>query len=136
VAVERIEGMAVAAGVLCPVHSGVRVLQKRLRVRSVVGEEADADRGADEDLYAGDDEGSAERAADFPRDDRCGLAGVLGVVIVLVRLDVGEEHEELVASLASDNVGGARRVLQASRDRAEELVAGCVTTAVVDELEV
>ena len=136
VAVERIEGMAVAARVLRAVHRGVRVLQESLRVRRVVGEEADADRGADEDLHAGDDEGSQQRAADLPRDDRGGLAGVLGVVLVAVRLDVGEEDEELVASLAGDYVGGARRALKASRDRAQELVAGRVAEAVVDQLEV
>ena len=119
VAVERIEGMAVAARVLRAVHRSVRVLQESLRVGRVVGEEADADRGADEDLHAGDDEGSQQRAADLPRDDRGGLAGVLGVVLVAVRLDVGEEDEELVASLAGDHVGGARRALKPSRDRAE-----------------
>ena len=80
--------------------------------------------------------GAQQRAADLPRDDRGGLAGVLGVVLVAVRLDVGEEDEELVASLAGDYVGGARRALKASRDRAQELVAGRVAEAVVDQLEV
>ena len=136
VAVERIEGMAVAARVLRPVHGRVRMLQKGLGVGRVVGEEADADRGADEDLDAGDDEWSQQCAADLPRDDRGGFAGVLGVVLVAVRLDVGEEDEELVASLSGDHVGGSRRAPKASRDGAQELVAGRVAEAVVDQLEV
>ena len=100
------------------------------------GKRLDADRGADEDLHAGDDERRAQRAADLARDDRGGLARVFGVVLVAVRLDVGEQDEELVAALPRDHVGGAGRARQPSCDRAEELVAGRVPEAVVDELEV
>ena len=51
-------------------------------------------------------------------------------------LDVGDEHEELVASEPGDDVGRAHGVAEPVGDDAQELVAGRVAVAVVHELEV
>ena len=63
------------------------------------------------------------------RADR--LGDVLGIVV-----EIGEEHQELVAALASEHVGVAEHAAQAGRDRRQELVPGGVAELVVDGLEV
>ncbi len=50
-------------------------------------------------------------------------------------LDVLDQDGELVAAEARDGVARAQRLLEARRDRGEQLVAGGVPEAVVDELE-
>ena len=49
---------------------------------------------------------------------------------------VGHQHEELVAALSPDDVARAAGPAQALGDGGQELVAGLVPEAVVDELEV
>ena len=50
-------------------------------------------------------------------------------------VDVGTDHDELVAAQARDGVGRAHRVGQPGRQREQHLVAGGVPERVVDGLE-
>ena len=52
------------------------------------------------------------------------------------RGQVGEQHEELVAAVAPDEVGRPGRAAKAVRDRHEQLVTHVVAEAVVHDLEV
>ena len=114
-----------------PLALAVYMARSALRSSSsgvVVGPQpgGDADAGAGVHLAALD-------------DDR----GVEGVEDALGHLDHGagvgrvlEEHRELVAAEPGGGVAGAQAAAQAVGHRAEELVAGAVAEAVVDELEV
>src|SRR2546430_437809 len=52
------------------------------------------------------------------------------------RLDLGKQYRKLIAAQSPDRVVGAQGPLQGSHDPAQQLVAGCVSVPVVDELEV
>ena len=66
-----------------------------------------------------------------------GLGDPLRVVApVLVAVDVGDEEEELVASLAGDDVGLPGGGVEALGHLADQAVAGAVAEGVVHELEV
>ena len=112
------------------------MLHERLRVVGVPREEADAQRRRHVELGAGDLERLPQRRLD-PRRDGLGHDGG-GVSLGKGRrqLEIGEQHQELVSSGASHQVGLACRLAESLRDQDDQLVARLVPQAVVDQLEV
>src|SRR3954463_15982055 len=118
---ERRVGAALA-GALGAVHGHVGVAQEVLRVVLAV---RDPHARADEHLAPEHGERLAERG-DHP----------FGDVRRAVRVaDVAEQDGELIAADARGRVAPAQTVAQPARDVDEELIAGDVTEAVVDDLE-
>src|SRR5438477_141223 len=78
------------------------------------GMEADAERGRHDLLVAVDVVGTPQLGHDLARHPR----GILRLV------DLRQQHQELVAAVAADGVGGAHQVDQARGDLLEQLVAG------------
>ena len=88
--------------------------------------DGDPDRAADDDRVGAEQDRPAQLAQDpVGRDDR--LVGVA---------DMREEHRELVAALAADDVLGPDRTDQPLGDPDEDLVPGRVAVGVVDPLEI
>ena len=69
-----------------------------------------------------------------PREQRADALGHLDRLALVVQ--VLDQDGELVAAEAGNGVSRAQRLLQPRRDAGEQLVAGRVTEAVVDQLEV
>ena len=114
---------------LGPVHRRVGVADQHVGVGRLAGRgpgDGDPDAGGDEVLGAADRVGLGEGGGD-PVGDRHRL--------VLVGEAV-DQDAELVAAEAGDDVAGAQVGAEARRDRAQQLVAGVVAEAVVDQLEV
>jgi hypothetical protein len=106
-----------------PVHRRVGVSEENLRV--VFAHHRDADACGDDDLFAADRERllhELEHAA----GER---------VRVDLAADALAHHHELVATEAGYQVAGTQRVTQARREIDEQLVAGRVPHAVVEDLE-
>ena len=120
-----VHGVGVPPLVLGAVHGGVGVLQQGVRLLAVPRVESHADAGRDVELVLAEVERLPER--------RQQLAGDAHGVVLLLQL--GEEHDELVATHAGDCVALANGVLEALGDQLQELVAGRVPEAVVDLLE-
>ena len=118
-----------AAALLGPVHRGVGVADQQLGVDgSRVGGpgDGDADAGGDEVVGAAHRVGLGEGGGDAIGDrDRLVLVG-----------EAVDEDAELVAAEAGDDVAGPQVGAQPRRDRPQQLVAGVVADAVVDQLEV
>ena len=116
-----------AAGLLGAVHRGVGVADQVLDVLVRIGGERDADAGA-EDIVSPcvQVERQAERRAARARPTAIG---------VLLVDDVLAQDRELVAAEARDRLVPAQRVAQALGDGDDQLVAGGVAEAVVDDLE-
>ncbi len=114
---------------LGPVHRRVRVADQHVRIgRLASGRSGDRDpeAGADEVLGALDRVGVRECARDAIGDrDRLVLVG-----------EPIDQDAELVTAEAGDDVPGAQVRAQTRRDGTEQLVAGMVAEAVVDQLEV
>jgi len=107
------------------VHGLIRLVQQVLRRRVLAGRKRDPDAAADADLPFAEPEGPPQ-LVDDPVGDEGG---------VLERLDLAQEHHELVAAHASHRVRLPDRVPEALPDPAEELVAHQVAEAVVHRLE-
>ena len=109
----------------------LRVVHRRVRLPEQAGAarpdaaEGDPDAGAREDLGALDDERAVEALQQAPGHD-LRLGGV----------DTLEQDGELVAAQTRDGIGIADGLPKAACDADEQLVAGGVTEAVVDGLEV
>ena len=120
---------APAAALLGPVHRRVGVADQQLGVGRLAAcrpGDGDADAGGDEMVGAAHRVGLREGAR-HPVGDRQRL--------VLVGEPV-DEDAELVAAEAGDDVAGAQVGAQARRHRPQQVVAGVVADAVVDQLEV
>jgi hypothetical protein len=109
------------------VHRRVRVAQQRLGVGRVIRIQADADAGAGPHLGTGDCERLAEGDVELRTD---GLGDVLGSVV-----QVGEQHQELVAAVTGEHIGIAQHGAQASCHRRQELVADRVAEASLTALK-
>ena len=120
-----IELAAVTALGLGLVHGRVGVLDQGGDVEAVLGVEADADAGADEELVVVELERCAEAFEQFLRD----LFGVLRLV------QAGQQDDEFVAAETGHGVDIAQLQFQACGDGLEQLVADRVAEAVVDLLE-
>ena len=131
VAIERV---TVASGLLHRVHRNIGVLEQRRAVVGVARIDADADARADVDLDPFDEERRPQAPAQRVRHHLGSTheGGLLG----RVALEVGEEDQELVAALACDNVRLSDRGAQPRPDCLQQLVAGRMPEAVVDQLEV
>jgi hypothetical protein len=121
----RVELVVVAPLLLGPVHGRVGVPHQRLRIAAVLGIEADADAGRDEQLAVGDGEGDLERVDD--------LLGDLGRVLDL--LDARDHQRELVAAETGHRVALAHAAAHPLRHQAQESVPHRVSEGVVDVLE-
>ena len=117
-------GAAFAAG-LRLVHGQVCLPQQVLGCGLGVGGGDHADAGADDCLVISDGEGCCELAADPRSDGR--HDGAVG--------HIGADHDELVASQTGDHVMGAHASADALAGQHEELVAHCVSQAVIDLFE-
>ncbi len=119
------ELVARAAASLGAVHRRVGVLQEARRaLRRPVGDR-DADAGRHRDLGARERERFGERLR--------GALGQLGGLLLAAQ--VLAEHHELVAADAGDGVLATHGRGQAAAHRHQQLVAGLVAEAVVDQLE-
>src|SRR5437667_2972207 len=115
-------GYGVAALMLREVHRGVGHLDELLRDRAVQGEAGDAEAGGDV-LFAEEGIGGDPTAKLHGE-----LAGVLHV-------GFGHEDDELVAAVASDDIGAAAVLLEDVADALEDEVAFEVAVEIVDEFE-
>ena len=106
VGVEELEG--VAPELLRPVHRDVRVLQQLLRIVGIVRIDADADRRGHVDVVLLDPERLRDGVQQLLRD----VSEHIGIVEVL------DDHHELVAAQAREQVGFAQRRRQRPRSRA------------------
>jgi hypothetical protein len=126
-----VEAASVASGRFRLVHRGVGVLEERLGVRGVEGEEAHPDARADVELGAGGRDRAEERLADTARRHlgraRAGLEGAG---------EVRHQDEELVAAVASHDIRSPRGRPEPLGHCHQQLVAGLVPEAVVHDLEV
>src|SRR5439155_7893180 len=104
-------------------------------VLSVLGEEADSDARRDEELRFEQGEGKLEGLVD-PASRGQGAFSGAAVSILRLRAQVGQEDKELVTSLPGYHVAGPDRPAQARSHLPKEFVPGCVSKAVVDQLEV
>ena len=116
-------------GVLRPVHGDVGLREELLGAVGISRIEARADAGMGVELGGRQPHGRAQRRADV-------LGDALGRLDRSLGIDVGDEHEELIASEPGHDVGRAHGVAEPVGDDAQELVAGRVAVAVVHELEV
>ena len=107
------------------VHRDVGVLQQLFRIVRVVGIDRDADRRRDEDVVLLDLERLRDRVEQLLRD----AAQHRRIVEVL------DDHHELVAAQARQQVGLAQRARQRGRHALQELVADAMAERVVDVLE-
>ena len=118
-----------AAAFLGPVHRGVGVADQQVGVDRLAGRRArhgDADAGADEVVDPAHRVGLGEGGGDAVGDrDRLVLVG-----------EPVDEDAELIAAEAGDDVARPQVPAQARRHRSQQLVAGVVAHAVVDQLEV
>ena len=130
---EAIAAVVVALGGVDPVpgapalglvHRDVGVAQQGARVLGVLGEDGDADARADVQRDPGERVGAPERRAQPGGRHR----GRLGVGVL-------DQHAELVAAQAGDDVAGAHRRAQPRADAAQQLVADVVAERVVELLE-
>jgi hypothetical protein len=114
------------ARLLGAVHGRIGVAQQRMGVVLARPAEADADAGRDVAALAVEHERLAQRVGQPSRDlQRVGLAR-----------DAGQQHGELVAAEAGDDVAGTQHAAQPLGHAAEQPVAGAVAQRVVDHLEV
>ena len=127
------DDVAARPPVLALIHGCVGVLEEILAVRRVARVEADADARRDVQLGLTDHEGLAHDLGDA-RGHALGDLERVGAVD-RVPVKVGEEQEELVAALPRDEIGLPSCRSQPLRRLAQQLVAGTVPQAVVDELE-
>ena len=116
--------VAALARALRVVHRRVGLAEQARAARAGAAER-DADAGAREDLGALDDDRPVEA-----------LEQAAGHDLRLRGVDALEQDGELVAAQTRDGVGVAHGLAQAAGDADEQLVAGRVTEAVVDGLEV
>ena len=116
---------AVAAQRLGLVHGLVGVLHQVAHFAAVVGEQRDADRGADEDSLALQFEGLAQQVEQLLRH-RLGLLGLF---------ERRQQHGELVATQARAGVTGTQGAADAFGGQLQQAVAGGVPQRVVDLLE-
>ena len=107
------------------VHGDVRVAQERLRI-AVAARQGDADAGRNGEADAGHFDRELEELEHAITD-----GGRL-----VVRGDILEQDGELVAPESRDGVDGPQSIPDPRCDAAEQLVAGAVSHAVVDGLEV
>jgi hypothetical protein len=107
------------------VHRGVGPLDQRGDVLAVLGPAGDAQRRADLELDALDQEGLGERGEDLLADLGAGLGVRRG----------RQQHGELVAAQARDRVAGAQHAGDPRPDEPQEAIAVVVAQRVVDELE-
>ena len=118
-----------AAAFLRPVHRRVGVADQHVRVGGLAGRgtgDGDPEAGGDEVVGAGDHVGLGEGRRDAIGDrDRLVLVG-----------ETVDQDPELVAAEAGDDVPRPQVGPQPRRDRPQQLVAGVVAEAVVDQLEV
>ncbi len=117
--------VGVAAVFLGLEHRDVGVADQRIHVGAVLGEQAHADAGRAEDLALADDEGLPETVEDLLGDD----------VGARLAVQVGQQHEELVAAQAGHGIAVAQHRAQSRRRGAQHRVPESVAVAVVDELE-
>jgi hypothetical protein len=113
---------AVAALALGGVEGAIGGVDEGARVDALVGAvgaDAEADGDGHGSVLVGD--GSAEVVGEVSRD---------------VFVHVGEEHAELFAAVAADEVGAAYVGLEGLADVRQDVVAGGVAVGVVDLLEV
>jgi hypothetical protein len=122
-----VDGDAAARG-LRLVHRGVRVLDQRRGPVGVAREDADADAGVDQQLGGAERERHRQQVAHALPDD-------LGLGARQQR-QAAQEHEELVAAAAREQVARAHGAAQAGGDLAQQAVAHVVPERVVDALEV
>ncbi len=117
---------AMSALVLGAVHRGVGVADEGLRRLGSVSGAGDPDAGGDEDLVVGEQDGTRDLFEDS-----------VGEAHHRVRVvDVGAEDRELVTAETGHGVARSQHATEAVADGHEELVAGFVSQAVVDDLEV
>jgi hypothetical protein len=114
-----------APGALGLVHGGVGIAQHVLGPAVAEGAEGDADAGGTGDFVVAHHEGLAQRGHQ-PLGQHHG--------VVLVHDVVGQDRE-LVAAQPRQHVARAQLLLHAPRHLLQQLVAGGVAQAVVDELE-
>ncbi len=114
-----------AAELLGLVHRGVGVAHERRAVDARAVGEGEADRRAHVQLVGAEGDRLLKRLAE-PVAERDG---------VVVGVEVGAQHGELVAAEARDQVVLPDPSLQSPRDRLQQLVAERVPEGVVDELE-
>ena len=114
------------AQLLGVMHGRVRMTQQDFEVDAVVGKEADAEAAIDAHFLA------------FEHDRR--TDGILDAVQDVQRVAqptvVAEDEHEFVAAVAGDGVRIAQAGFQPAGDFDQQFVAGAMTEAVVDELEV
>ena len=106
------------------VHGDVGAPQQRARVGPMLGEDRNANAGADFHLMAVDDERLLERF-EQPAGRHFGL----------VRVRSGQQHGELVAAQARGRVAFAKHALESHAQLAQEQIAKVVPERIVDFLE-
>ena len=122
--VEQLE--AGPSEVLGAVHGGVGVAEQRLGMGELAVGQGHADAGGDRELAGAEhDRRRLERGRDAQGDGR----GLVGVV------DVAAHDHELVATEPGHHVAGSEHAGDAAGRLDEQLVAGVVAEAVVDDLE-
>ena len=119
------ELVRVAAEVLRAVHRDVGVLQELFRIVGVVGIHRDADRRRHVDVVLLDLERLRDRVEQLLRD----AAEHRRIVEIL------DDHHELVAAQAREQIGLAQRAGQRRGHPLQELVADAMAERVVDVLE-
>ncbi len=118
-------GRDARAAVLGLVHRHVGAAQERAEVVAVLAEIGDADAGAELDRHAAEVQRTGERRAQAVGQ----LDGGAAVP------QVGDQHRELVAAQAREDVGRSQRLPQALGGVDEQRVALLVAERVVDLLE-
>ena len=118
------------------VHGGVRVLEERRSVGGIAGEQRHAHRAGCVEHDAAEVEGLPERVVQTLDDGIDDRAGGLFARHGPVALEIGQEHQELVAALAGDQVRAAHPRAQPLGQLLEQQVPGRVPERVVHELEV
>ena len=116
---------AVAALLLRGEAGRVRRLQHRLRRRESGIDRGEADAGADAEAVA-----VVVEAVDLEA-----VADLLGDPLALLGRAALQQHGELIAPQARQQVAGPHRVTEQARDLLQQLVAGGMAAGVVDDLE-
>ena len=115
----------VATAVLGLIHGGVGVTQQRADVVAVSRKHAETDAHRGDERLAGNDQRHLETCKNTGRSFVCLFEG----------FDAAQDHHELIAAHAHDDVLGAHRRLDALRDFLQKLVADLVAVRIVDVFE-
>ena len=119
------ELVIVAAGRFGVIHRGIGVLQHIMAVATVIGEEADADRGAGVQFVLFRHDRRAQ-AVDHLAGDEGGIGG---------GRNAGQDDDELITAQAGDEISFAGHCAESGSDFAQQLVTNLMPQGIVDGLE-